>query len=103
MLDEAAPLQKHSEGFGTNRPSRIRSIPFSRECIQAQRRNTERERERREVEDPRREQELKRQERDHFRKAMGRARKPGRDGQRRLGRESKLLPKMVEHLLEKLN
>ncbi|KAI0186033.1 hypothetical protein EV127DRAFT_439939 [Xylaria flabelliformis] len=45
------------------------------------------------------ERQRKTEEREHFRRAMAKARKPGRDGQRRLGRESGILLEKVKKMV----
>ncbi|GAW24628.1 hypothetical protein ANO14919_142190 [Xylariales sp. No.14919] len=83
------------------RPSRQKRKPgyFDKALTVAERKKAEAaarvaEQERREAERQR-----KTEEREHFRRAMAKARKPGRDGQRRLGRESGLLLEKVKKMV----
>ena len=84
------------------RKPKHKPAPYRKESAEAKQRREERERRETEIEEANQKRQMKREEHEQFRKAMDRARKPGRDGQRRLGRESKLLPQMVENLLERL-
>ena len=97
---EASPhLQKQPP---RGRHSRPKPAPFKKESDNARQRKDERERRELKIEETHRKRQAAREEHDRFRKAMDKARKPGRDGQRRLGRESRLLPQMVENLLGRL-
>ncbi|KAK8119481.1 uncharacterized protein PG998_004107 [Apiospora kogelbergensis] len=97
MLDEDEPEAGPEPNEGGDRPRRPRG-PRQRRPDYFEKAKSEAERkkaaaEEREKEYQRRTEERNRkiEERDRFRKAMKKARTPGRDGQRRLGRESGLL------------
>ncbi|KAI0521441.1 hypothetical protein F5B22DRAFT_596846 [Xylaria bambusicola] len=89
--------QRHQERERTNRQRKPGY--FDQALTIAERKRAEAaeraaEKERREVERQR-----KNEERERFRRAMAKARKPGRDGQRRLGRESGLLLEKVKKMV----
>ncbi|KAK8080482.1 hypothetical protein PG997_008300 [Apiospora hydei] len=97
MLDEDEPEAEPEPEAGAARQRRPRG-PKQRRPDYFEKAKSEAERkkaaaEEREKEFQRRNEERQRriEERDRFRKAMKKARAPGRDGQRRLGRESGLL------------
>lgn len=73
--------------------------PFSRASREAQRRNQEAERRREEKERAEQERQRKLEERERYRKAMAAARKGGRNGQRKLGRESGVLLDRVRRIV----
>ena len=96
---EDEKTQKHHQG--RDRLNRQKRKPgyFDKALTTAERKKAEAaeqaaERARREAERQR-----KAEERERFRRAMAKARKPGRDGQRRLGRESGLLLEKVKKLV----
>lgn len=97
MLDGDEPEAEPEQGDGGARERRPRA-PRQRRPDYFEKAKSEAERkkavaEEREKEFQRRQSERQQriEERDKFRKAMKKARTPGRDGQRRLGRESGLL------------
>ena len=73
--------------------------PFSRASREAQRRKQEAERRREEKEQAEQERQRKLEERERYRKAMAAARKGGRNGQRKLGRESGVLLDRVRRIV----
>lgn len=81
------------------RPSRPKSVPFRKEALLARQRREERERRQKEFEESQRQRQAKLEERERYRKAMARARSGGRDGQRKLGRESKVLLEKVQRMV----
>ncbi|KAL8942776.1 MAG: hypothetical protein Q9216_001461 [Gyalolechia sp. 2 TL-2023] len=81
------------------RPRKPKPIPFEKEARLAQKRKEENERKREEVEKARSERQRKIEERERFRKAMAKARTGGKNGQRKLGRESKVLLERVKSLV----
>ncbi|KAK5633407.1 hypothetical protein RRF57_009121 [Xylaria bambusicola] len=90
--------RRHQERERTNRQRRKPGY-FDKALSTAERKKAEAaeraaEKERREAERQR-----KNEERERFRRAMAKARKPGRDGQRRLGRESGLLLEKVKKMV----
>jgi len=74
-------------------------IPFEKEAREAQRKKEEAEKRREEVEAARKEREKKLEERERFRKAMAKARTGGKNGQRKLGRESQVLLERVRRVV----
>jgi hypothetical protein len=79
---------------------RTKPVPFAREAAEAQRRKEEAEARREAIEASRREREMKLEERERFRKAMAKARTGGKNGQRKLGRESKILLERVRRIVD---
>lgn len=76
-----------------------RPVPFEKEARLAQERKAEEEKRRQESEKARAERDRKIEERERFRKAMAKARTGGKNGQRKLGRESKVLLDRVKNLV----
>lgn len=102
MLDkpEVVPPETKQAIPGTQRrPPRPKTIPFQKEAVLAQQRREERERRQKEIEENNRERQAKIEERERFRKAMAKVRAGGRDGQRKLGRESKVLLERVQRMM----
>ena len=104
MLEEpeVTPQPKPSEKFGTQRqrkPKRPKSMPFEREARLAQQRREEAEKRRRAFEDSQAQRQKKIEERERFRRAMAKARTRGKNGQRKLGRESKVLLEKVQRVM----
>ncbi|KAI0905439.1 hypothetical protein F4824DRAFT_491474 [Ustulina deusta] len=92
---------QRQQGRERERPNRQKRKPgyFDQALATAERKKAEAaeraaEKERREAE-----RQCKTEERERFRRAMAKARKPGRDGQRRLGRESGLLLEKVKKMV----
>ena len=102
MLDEpeqpAATLKQTGSEPKKRRPH-PKPVPFQKEALLAQQRREERERRQREIEESRKQREAKIEERERFRRAMAKARSGGRDGQRKLGRESKVLLEKVQKMM----
>ena len=106
MLEEPehAPREKNQDPDQQQqprqrKPRRPKPVPFRKEAVLAQQRREENERRRKEVEEGNRQRQEKVAERERFRKAMAKARSGGRDGQRKLGRESKVLLEKVQRML----
>jgi hypothetical protein len=76
-----------------------KSAPFQREYQEAQRRKAEAEERRRAREEAERQRQGKLEEREKFRRAMAKARQGGVNGQRKLGRESKVLLERVKKMV----
>jgi len=96
------PTPITSSNFTLNpkpRSKKPKPIPFEKEAREAQRRKEEAERRREEIEAARREREKKLEERERFRKAMAKARVGGKNGQRKLGRESQVLLERVRRVV----
>ena len=81
------------------RPPRPKPIPFQKEAQQAQQRREEHEERQKEIEEANRQRQAKIEERERFRKAMAKARSGGRNGKRKLGRESKVLLEKVQRMM----
>ncbi|KAL6719859.1 hypothetical protein ACLMJK_001780 [Lecanora helva] len=103
MLDEpsTAPTQAppSDQPSQKRRPPRPKPVPYNKEAQLAQQRKEEREARRKEIEEMNRQREAKREERERFRRAMAKARSGGKNGQRKLGRESKVLLEKVQRLV----
>ncbi|KAI4088579.1 MAG: hypothetical protein LQ339_008700 [Xanthoria mediterranea] len=91
----SAPSQQ-SRG---RRPRRPKPVPYEKEARLAQERKKEKDARREAVEKARLERQHKIEERERFRKAMAKARTGGKNGQRKLGRESKVLLEKVQNLV----
>lgn len=81
------------------RLKRAKPDPYRKEIMLAETRRMERDVARKAKEAAIQERQRKREERDRWRKAMAKARKPGKNGQRRLGRESSILLEKVQRLV----
>ncbi|KAL8929229.1 MAG: hypothetical protein Q9208_001312 [Pyrenodesmia sp. 3 TL-2023] len=104
MLEQPAAEHIPSQGASRDRPQPRRSrkpkpVPFEKEARLAQERREEDEKRRHEAEEARAEQQRKLKERERFRKAMAKARTGGKNGQRKLGRESKVLLERVKNIV----
>ena len=105
MLDE--PEAQHApstheasqDSVRGKKPRKPKSIPFEKEARLAQQRKEEQKQKREAVEKAQAERQRKTVERERFRKAMAKARTGGRNGQRKLGRESKVLLERVKNLV----
>ncbi|KAG8526480.1 uncharacterized protein KY384_008680 [Bacidia gigantensis] len=102
MLAEGEGEKQRFETLQQTKRTRPKPEPFQKEFSEANIRKETRERRREEIDRRLQEREVKRAEHEKFRRAVQKARQPGRNGQRRLGRECKLLPQMVENLMGKL-
>ncbi|KAI9846575.1 MAG: hypothetical protein M1837_003816 [Sclerophora amabilis] len=99
MLDDAPdqPEQTLQEDSARRpRPRRPKVTPFSKEVRQGQERRAEAERHQQEREDAQRQRQHSLEERERFRRAMAKARSGGKNGQRKLGRESGVLLERVK-------
>jgi len=81
------------------RERRPRPIPFAREHQEALRRKEEAEERRKAREAREKEREKAIEDRERFRKAMAKARTGGKNGQRKLGRESQVLLEKVQRVV----
>ena len=107
MLDEPEPAPKEKQQDQQQqqqqprwgKPPRPKPVPFRKEALLAQQRREEGERRRKEIEEGNRQRQENLDGRERFRKAMAKARSGGRDGQRKLGRESKVLLEKVQRML----
>ena len=98
MLDEpeSAPRKINNTQQQLPRP---KTVPFRKEASLAQQRREENERRQKELEENNRQRQAKIDERERFRTAMAKARSGGRDGRKKLGRESKVLLEKVQRMV----
>ena len=107
MLDVFEPASREEGGHTPpqqqpprrRKPPRPKPVPFRKEAHLAQQRREEKERRRKGIEESIRQRQAKMDEREVFRKAMAKARSGGKDGQRKLGRESKVLLGKVQRMM----
>lgn len=102
MLDgpELAPREQKNTQQQLPRqrkPPRPKAVPFRKEALLAQQRREENEKRQQDFEEGNRQRQAKMDERERFRKAMAKAR--AGDGQRKLGRESKVLLEKVQRMV----
>ncbi|KAL9000417.1 MAG: hypothetical protein Q9169_000934 [Polycauliona sp. 2 TL-2023] len=95
LPDASAP----SKQAGGKRPRRAKPTPYEKETLLAQQRKEERDARHEAAEKGRLDRQHKIEERERFRKAMAKARTGGKNGQRKLGRESKVLLERVQSLV----
>ena len=74
-------------------------IPFVKEAKAAERQKEEAEARYKAIEEAKRQRRQKIEERERFRRAMAKARTGGRNGQRKLGRESQVLLERVKKIV----
>ncbi|KAI4180014.1 MAG: hypothetical protein LQ346_007079 [Caloplaca aetnensis] len=104
MLEQPEAKHRPIQVVPEDRPQdeRIRKpkpVPFEKEVRFAQERREEDAKKRREAEESRAERQRKLEGRERFRKAMAKARTGGKNGQRKLGRESKVLLERVKNIV----
>ncbi|KAL8740507.1 MAG: hypothetical protein Q9190_006801 [Brigantiaea leucoxantha] len=75
--------------------------PFEKESRFAQKQKEEAEARHKAIEEAQQRRQQKLEERERFRRAMAKARSGGQNGQRKLGRESKILLEKVKNLVAK--
>lgn len=92
-------LEHSQDNIRRKRPRKPKPVPFEKEARLAHERKEENERRREEAEKARSERQRKIEERERFRKEMAKARTGGKNGQRKLGRESKVLLQRVKNLV----
>lgn len=85
---------------GIHHSRRQKIIPFAKEHRAAQRQKREAEERRAAYENSQRERAEKTEERERFRKAMAKARSGGKNGQRKLGRESTVLLDRIKRTMQ---
>ncbi|KAI4744715.1 hypothetical protein E4T50_04934 [Aureobasidium sp. EXF-12298] len=85
---------------GIHHSRRQKIIPFAKEHRFAQRQKREAEERRAAYETSKRERAEKTEERERFRKAMAKARTGGKNGQRKLGRESTVLLDRIKRMVQ---
>ncbi|KAL8807726.1 MAG: hypothetical protein Q9182_000537 [Xanthomendoza sp. 2 TL-2023] len=81
------------------RPRKPKPVPYEKEVRLAQQRKVEIDAKREAAENARLERQRKMEDRERFRKAVAKARTGGKNGQRKLGRESKILLERVQNLV----
>ncbi|KAK5729050.1 hypothetical protein LTR15_002191 [Elasticomyces elasticus] len=101
--EDPAPVKAEviSEPFAPprRRERKPKPLPFKREHEKAQREKAEAEERRQAREAAEKERQSKIEERERFRRAMAKARSGGVNGQRKLGRESKVLLEKVQKMV----
>ena len=91
--------EQPSSELEPRRKRKPKSTPFKREYEQAQQRKAEAKERRKAREEAERQRQMKIEERERFRRAMAKARSGGPNGQRKLGRESKVLLEKVKKMV----
>lgn len=81
------------------RKRRSKPAPYRKEMQLAEQRKAEAEQKRQQREMARQQRQQKMEERERFRRAMAKARTGGKNGQRKLGRESKVLLERVKKVM----
>jgi len=99
LAEQAEEPADHDAQADTQRRRRPKQVPFAREQWRAQKDKEEMEGRRQAREDAARQRQFKMEERERFRKAMAKARTGGKNGQRKLGRESKVLLDKVKRIV----
>lgn len=97
-----ALIEKEETSPETQQARRARkpkTTPFKKEAEHAQRRKAEAEERRKAREEAERQRKEKMAERERFRRAMAKARTGGPGGQRKLGRESRVLLERVRRMV----
>lgn len=97
---ETPKSDRGSSSRPRQRERKHKSKPFVREHEAAERRKAEAEARQKAREEAKRQRLLKIEERERFRRAMAKARAGGKNGQRKLGRESKVLLERVKRMTE---
>jgi hypothetical protein len=97
---EAPTEEAESNLSGIHHSRRQKIIPFAKEHRFAQRQKREAEERRAAYETSQRERAEKTEEREKFRKAMAKARSGGKNGQRKLGRESTVLLDRIKRMVQ---
>lgn len=103
MIEKEAEHPEEAESGGQYEPRprkrKPKAVPFKKEYDEAQQRKAEAEARRQAREEAARERHRKIEERERFRRAMAKARTGGKNGQRKLGRESKVLLDRVRRMV----
>lgn len=93
------PVARQPSTKPERRKKKPKSTPYQKEYEQAQQWKAEAEERRKAREEAERQRQRKIEERERFRKAMSKARGGGQNGQRKLGRESKVLLEKVKRMV----
>lgn len=96
--DEDSNIPQHQAS--RQRKPRERTNPYTRQLEKAEERRVQADQRRREREAAEQERQRKREDRERWRRQIAKARQPGKDGKRRLGRESKVLYEKVKRMVE---
>ncbi|KAH0353201.1 hypothetical protein KCU83_g3341, partial [Aureobasidium melanogenum] len=99
-VQEAPADTTTSNLSGIHHSRRQKIIPFAKEHRAAQRKKREAEERRAAYEKAQKERAEKMEERERFRKAMAKARSGGKNGQRKLGRESTVLLDRIKRMVQ---
>ena len=86
-------------GRSASKVYRSKPVPFERAATLARQRREEAQARREAIEASQQQRQQKLEERERYRKAMAKARRTGPDGQRKLGRESKVLLEKVKKIV----
>ncbi|KAI9663096.1 MAG: hypothetical protein M1821_008144 [Bathelium mastoideum] len=97
--DEVATEEAPDERVHPQRRQRARPQTFAKEAAYAHKKRTEAQERQKAKEEAARQRKEKLEERERFRKAMIKAKTPGKDGKRKLGRESKVLLERVQKMM----
>ncbi|THW32405.1 hypothetical protein D6D21_10398 [Aureobasidium pullulans] len=100
VAEDAPAVNPETNLDGIHHSRRQKIIPFAKEHRAAQRQKREAEERREAYERSQRERAEKTEERERFRKAMAKARSGGRNGQRKLGRESTVLLDRIKRTMQ---
>lgn len=98
-VDEASSEQVQDERMHPDRRRRARPQTFAKEAAYASKKRAEAQERKNAKEEATRQRQQKLEGRERFRKAMAKAKAPGRDGKRKLGRESKVLLEKVQKMV----
>lgn len=96
---EPRQQQQTEPKFRQRKERKPKIVPFAREHEEAQLRKQEAEERRVAREEAEKQRQVKIEERERFRRAMAKARTGGKNGQRKLGRESKVLLERVKRIV----
>ena len=102
VLEEPAGqnnLESQEQPSVNARHRKPKPVPFQKEAREAQERKEQAEERRKAIEEGNRQRREKNEERERFRRAMAKARTGGRNGQRKLGRESQVLLEKVKKMV----
>ena len=91
--------KERQQGTFERRQRKPKVAPFAREQRRADQAKAEAEARRKAIEEADLQRQQKLEERDKFRRAMAKAKTPGRDGKRKLGRESTVLLEKVRKMV----
>lgn len=99
VIAQQQPVTTARDRSRRQRHQRSKKAPFEKEARMAQQNREEVETTRSTIEEKNQQRQHKTEERERFRKAMAKARVGGKNGQRKLGRESKVLLEKVKRVV----